>query len=53
MIYALDLYNLKLELSILLFAIAVSGDGLEVYYGVVKNALSKEGRKELFKISRL
>ncbi len=53
MIYALDLYNLKLDLTILLFAIAVSGDGLEVYYGVVKNALSKEGRKELFRVSRL
>lgn len=53
MIYALDLYNVKLELSILLFAIALSGDGLEVYYGVVKNALSREGRRELFRVSRL
>ncbi len=53
MIYALDLYNIKLDLTILLFAVAVSGDGLEVYYGVVKNALSREGRRELFKVSRL
>ena len=53
MIYVLDLYNVKLELNILLFAVAVSGDGLEVYYGVVKNALSREGRRELFKVSRL
>lgn len=53
MIYALDLYNVKLDLTILLFAIALSGDGLEVFYGVVKNVLSREGRKDLFRISRL
>ena len=53
MIYAMDLYNLKLELNVLLIAIAISGDGLEVFYGVVKNSLSKEGRKELFKVSKL
>ncbi|WP_462247903.1 CHASE2 domain-containing protein [Ekhidna sp.] len=53
MIYAMDLYSVKLELNILLIAIALSGDGLEVFYGVVKNSLSKEGRKELFKVSRL
>ncbi len=53
MIYAMDLYSIKLELNILLIAIALSGDGLEVFYGVVKNSLSKEGRKELFKVSRL
>jgi CHASE2 domain-containing sensor protein len=53
MIYALDLYNMKLDLTLLLFAIAVSGDGLEIFYGVVKNSFSREGRRELFKISRL
>ncbi len=53
MIYVLDYYSVKLDLTILLFAIAVSGDGLEVFYGVVKNSLSREGRKELFRISRL
>lgn len=53
MIYAMDLYSVKLELNILLIAIALTGDGLEVFYGVVKNSLSKEGRKELFKVSRL
>jgi cellulose synthase/poly-beta-1,6-N-acetylglucosamine synthase-like glycosyltransferase len=53
MIYAMDLYSLKLELNVLLIAIAISGDGLEVFYGVVKNAFSKEGRKELFKVSKL
>lgn len=53
MIYAMDLYSVKLELNVLLIAIALTGDGLEVFYGVVKNSLSKEGRKELFKVSRL
>jgi len=53
MIYAMDLYSVKLELNVLLIAIALSGDGLEVFYGVVKNSLSKEGRRELFKVSKL
>lgn len=53
MIYALDLYNMKLDLTLMLAAIGLSGDGLEVYYGVVKNIFSKQGRKELFKVSKL
>ena len=31
-------------------AVAVVGDSLEVYNGVVKNLFTKEGRKELFKV---
>ncbi|MEM6643692.1 MAG: CHASE2 domain-containing protein [Bacteroidota bacterium] len=53
MIYIMDFYSFKLELNILLIAIALTGDGLEVYYGVVKNSLSREGRKELFRVSKL
>ena len=53
MIYMMDLYSLKLDLTLLLFAVAISGDGLEVFYGVVKNSLSREGRKELFRVSKL
>ncbi|MEO9482187.1 MAG: CHASE2 domain-containing protein [Ekhidna sp.] len=53
MVYFMDFYSLKLDLTFLLFAVALSGDGLEVFYGVVKNSLSREGRKELFKVSRL
>lgn len=53
MVYMMDLYSVKLDLTYLLFAVAISGDGLEVFFGVVKNSLSKEGRKELFKVSRL
>lgn len=53
MVYFMDIFSMKLDLTFLLFAVALSGDGLEVFYGVVKNSLSKEGRKELFKVSRL
>ncbi|MEM6736519.1 MAG: CHASE2 domain-containing protein [Bacteroidota bacterium] len=53
MVHMMDLYNLKLDLTLLLFAVAISGDGLEVFYGVVKNSLSREGRRELFRISKL
>ncbi|MEP0985483.1 CHASE2 domain-containing protein [Ekhidna sp.] len=53
MVYFMDIFSMKLDLTYLLFAVALSGDGLEVFYGVVKNSLSKEGRKELFKVSRL
>lgn len=53
MVYFMDIFSMKLDLTLLLFAVAISGDGLEVFYGVVKNSLSKEGRKELFKVSRL
>ena len=52
-IYILDLYALKLDLTLTLVAVALVGDGLEVYFGVVKNAFTKEGRKELFRASRL
>lgn len=53
MIFILDRYGVKLDLTILLFAIALSGDGLEVFFGVVKNSFTKKGRKELFKVNNL
>lgn len=52
MIYLLDKFSYKLELSIALFAVALAGDALEIYYGVVKNSLTKEGRRSLFKIDK-
>ncbi|MFY0606223.1 MAG: CHASE2 domain-containing protein [Cyclobacteriaceae bacterium] len=52
-IYVLELYSYKLEISIGLAAVALAGDSLEVYYGVVKNAFTKEGRKALFKMDKL
>ena len=52
-IWLLDQKALKMDLTIALAAVALVGDGLEVYYGVVKNSFTKEGRKELFKISKI
>ncbi|MEQ9426831.1 MAG: CHASE2 domain-containing protein [Cyclobacteriaceae bacterium] len=48
-----DTYNYKMDLTYALIVIAISGDALEVYYGVVKNTFTREGRRELFKINKL
>lgn len=53
MIYVLDYYSFKLNLGASLVAIAIMGDGLEVYYGVVKNSFTKRGRRALFKVDKL
>jgi hypothetical protein len=42
-----------MELGLAFFAIALSGDSLEVYHGVVKNSFTKEGRRSLFKPDKL
>lgn len=52
-IYLLDFYNFKAEIGLALFAVAIAGDSLEVYYGVVKNSFTKAGRKALFKVDKL
>ena len=52
MIYVMDTFSLKLDLTIALAAIALVGDLLEVYFGVVKNSLTRKGRKELFRVSK-
>jgi len=53
MIYVLDRFSIKLDLTIALVAVALVGDSLEVYYGVVKNSFTREGRKELFRVSKI
>lgn len=53
MIYVLDRFNLKLDLTISLLLVALAGDSLEVYYGLVKNSLTRAGRKELFRVSKI
>lgn len=50
MVIVFSEYSFKLNLVITLAAIALAGDGLEVYYGVVKNLFKKESRKQLFTI---
>ncbi len=52
-LYLLDVYSFKLEMGLALVAIAISGDALEVYYGVVKNSFTREGRRSLFKVDKL
>lgn len=53
MIVVLDQDSFKIELGLALFAVGISGDSLEVYYGVVKNIFTREGRRSLFKIDKL
>lgn len=53
MVQIFDSFNYYVDLTIALVAIALSGDALEVYYGVVKNTFTKEGRRALFKADRL
>lgn len=52
MIYLLLIYNYKADFTLAMIVIALSGDSLEVYHGVVKNLFSKERRREVFKINR-
>jgi CHASE2 domain-containing sensor protein len=52
-LYLLDEYSFKLQMELALVAIALSGDALEVYYGVVKNSFTREGRRSLFKVDKL
>lgn len=48
-----DWYNFQLEISLAIVLILISGDVLEIYFGVVKNIWTKEGRKELTKLKKL
>ncbi|MEQ9049985.1 MAG: CHASE2 domain-containing protein [Marinoscillum sp.] len=52
-IYILELYSFKADIAVGMVAVALAGDALEVYYGVVKNSFTKEGRKSLFKVDKL
>jgi len=47
------LYSYKLELIPSLAVIALAGDSLEVYYGVIKNAFTREGKKDLREVNKL
>ena len=52
-LYVFDTYNYKLDMTFVLIVIALSGDVLEVYYGVVKNTFTREGRRELAKMNKM
>ena len=45
-------YNYKVDLTFALIAIALSGDSIEVYHGVVKNLFSKDRRRQILKVKR-
>ncbi len=47
------LFNYKLNITIGIAAILLSGDSLEAYYGVIKNLFSKNDRKEIFRIHQM
>ena len=52
MIYLFYDYNYKANLTLALVVIALSGDAIEVYQGVIKNLFSKKQRKAVFKVNR-
>ncbi|MEO9483494.1 MAG: CHASE2 domain-containing protein [Ekhidna sp.] len=52
MVQLLLSYDYKADFTLAIIVIALSGDSLEVYHGVIKNLFSKERRKDLFKINR-
>jgi CHASE2 domain-containing sensor protein len=52
MIEVFAIYSFKLNLTVTLIAIALTGDSLEVFYGVVKNIFNKERRRQLFTIQK-
>ncbi|MFY0627506.1 MAG: CHASE2 domain-containing protein [Reichenbachiella sp.] len=45
--------NYKLNMTYSILAVLIVGDALEIYFGVVKNLFTKEGRKDLTSIKKL
>jgi CHASE2 domain-containing sensor protein len=45
-------FALKLTLTLGFAGIALAGDGLEVFYGVVMNLFSREGRAEIVRVNK-
>ncbi len=52
-IFVFHWFRYKTELTLTAACIALAGDSLEVYYGLLVNMFSRAGRKELFKIHRI
>ncbi len=46
-------FNYKMNMTASIIAVLIAGDALEVFFGVVKNLFTKEGRKELSKLKKL
>ncbi|MEM9895190.1 MAG: CHASE2 domain-containing protein [Bacteroidota bacterium] len=52
MVQLLLQFNYKADLTLAIIVIALSGDSIEVYHGVVKNLFSRSRRREVFRINR-
>ena len=52
MVYLMLIFNYKADFTLSMIVIALSGDSIEVYHGVVKNLFLPERRREIFKINR-
>lgn len=52
MVWLFDQYTFKADFTLAIVVIALSGDSIEVYHGVIKNLFSKRERKKLFQIDR-
>lgn len=52
MIYLFYTINYKVDFTLSLIVIALSGDAIEVYQGVIKNLFSRTNRKEIFKVNK-
>ncbi|RJE75443.1 hypothetical protein BGP76_16360 [Reichenbachiella sp. MSK19-1] len=46
-------YSFKVDTTWMILGVLIAGDALEVYFGVVKNLFTKEGRKELTQVKKL
>ncbi|PIB35672.1 hypothetical protein BFP72_09845 [Reichenbachiella sp. 5M10] len=46
-------YDYKIDTTWMIVGVLIAGDALEVYFGVVKNLFTKEGRKDLTRIGKL
>jgi len=51
MIWLFHSFNYKVNLTLTVIIIALAGDSIEVYHGVVKNMFSRKARRKLFKIN--
>lgn len=52
MIYLFFVFNYKANFTLALIVIALSGDAIEVYHGVIRNLFSRRNRKEIFKVNK-
>jgi CHASE2 domain-containing sensor protein len=48
-VWVFNSYDFKLDMTVSLVAIALAGDALEVYFGVIKNLFTVQGRRTLFR----